>query len=335
MGAGFTRFLVRRFIFSVLAVLGATILVFALSRMAGDPRDLFAGTEGYAFTPEAWEMMGEELGLNRPLAFQYAIWLGKIVRGDWGQTLIGRVDVFSVIVEKIPATARLATVAWFFSTIIGIPLGVLSAVRRSTIWDYGGRAIALFGQATPSFWVGIMAILIFAVYLGWLPSGRSGDWKHFVLPTITLATEPLAGYLRLTRSAMLEILDSQYIVLARAKGVNSTSVVWKHALRNAIIPPLTVSGLLLAGLLDRLRYCRVCLCLAGGGQAGRAGRLGQRFSSPDWNRVTVHNCVRGALIYSGPHHTPWLTQESGTRRPIEMRQYTTPPLKLDVLPQAS
>ena len=249
MGAGFTRFLVRRFIFSVLAVLGATILVFALSRMAGDPRDLFAGTEGYAFTPEAWEMMGEELGLNRPLAFQYAIWLGKIVRGDWGQTLIGRFDVFSVIVEKIPATARLATVAWFFSTIIGIPLGVLSAVRRSSIWDYGGRAIALFGQATPSFWVGIMAILIFAVYLGWLPSGRSGDWKHFVLPTITLATEPLAGYLRLTRSAMLEILDSQYIVLARAKGVNSTSVVWKHALRNAIIPPLTVSGLLLAGLL--------------------------------------------------------------------------------------
>jgi ABC-type dipeptide/oligopeptide/nickel transport system permease component len=217
--------------------------------MAGDPRDLFAGTEGYAFTPEAWEMMGEELGLNRPLAFQYAIWLGKIVRGDWGQTLIGRVDVFSVIVEKIPATARLATVAWFFSTIIGIPLGVLSAVRRSTIWDYGGRVIALFGQATPSFWVGIMAILIFAVYLGWLPSGRSGDWKHFVLPTITLATEPLAGYLRLTRSAMLEILDSQYIVLARAKGVNSKSVVWKHALRNAIIPPLTVSGLLLAGLL--------------------------------------------------------------------------------------
>jgi peptide/nickel transport system permease protein len=217
--------------------------------MAGDPRDLFAGTEGYAFTPEAWEMMGEELGLNRPLAFQYAIWLGKIVRGDWGQTLIGRVDVFSVIVEKIPATARLATVAWFFSTIIGIPLGVLSAVRRSSIWDYGGRVIALFGQATPSFWVGIMAILIFAVYLGWLPSGRSGDWKHFVLPTITLATEPLAGYLRLTRSAMLEILDSQYIVLARAKGVNSKSVVWKHALRNAIIPPLTVSGLLLAGLL--------------------------------------------------------------------------------------
>ena len=249
MGAGFTRFLVRRFIFSVLAVLGATILVFALSRMAGDPRDLFAGTEGYAFTPEAWEMMGEELGLNRPLAFQYAIWLGKIVRGDWGQTLIGRFDVFSVIVEKIPATARLATVAWFFSTIIGIPLGVLSAVRRSTIWDYGGRVIALFGQATPSFWVGIMAILIFAVYLGWLPSGRSGDWQHFVLPTITLATEPLAGYLRLTRSAMLEILDSQYIVLARAKGVNSTSVVWKHALRNAIIPPLTVSGLLLASLL--------------------------------------------------------------------------------------
>ena len=249
MGPGFNRFLVRRLVFSVLAVLGATVLVFALSRMAGDPRDLFAGTEGYAFTPEAWEMMGEELGLNRPLAVQYAIWLGKMARGDWGQTLIGRVDVFSVIVGKIPATAKLAAVAWFFATIIGIPLGVLSAVQRGTIWDYSGRIIALFGQATPSFWVGIMAILIFAVYFGWLPSGRIGDWRHFVLPTITLATEPLAGYLRLTRSAMLEILDSQYIILARAKGVSSTNVIWKHALRNAMIPPLTVSGLLLAGLL--------------------------------------------------------------------------------------
>jgi peptide/nickel transport system permease protein len=217
--------------------------------MAGDPRDLFAGTEGYAFTPEAWDLMGKELGLDKPLVLQYASWLGRIVRGDWGDTLIGRVDVFSVIKEKIPATAKLAAVSWVFATIIGIPLGVVSAVRRSTVWDYSSRVIALFGQATPSFWVGIMAILIFAVYLGWLPSGRSGDWKHFVLPTVTLAIEPLAGYLRLTRSAMLEILDSEYVKLARAKGVSSQSVIWKHALRNAIIPPLTVSGLLLAGLL--------------------------------------------------------------------------------------
>ncbi len=217
--------------------------------MAGDPRDLFAGTEGYAFTPEAWDLMGKELGLDKSLVLQYISWLGRIVRGDWGDTLIGRVDVFSVIKEKIPATAKLAAVSWVFATIIGIPLGVVSAVRRSTVWDYSSRVIALFGQATPSFWVGIMAILIFAVYLGWLPSGRSGDWKHFVLPTVTLATEPLAGYLRLTRSAMLEILDSEYVKLARAKGVSSQGVIWKHALRNAIIPPLTVSGLLLAGLL--------------------------------------------------------------------------------------
>ena len=217
--------------------------------MAGDPRDLFAGTEGYAFTPEAWEQMGKDLGLDKPFVIQYALWLGRMVRGDWGETLIGRVDVFSVIKEKIPATAKLAAVAWVVSTIIGVPLGVLSAVRRATVWDYGGRVIALFGQATPSFWVGIMAILIFAVYLRWLPSGRTGEWEHFVLPTLTLATEPLAGYLRLTRSAMLEILDSEYITLARAKGVSSQSVIWKHALRNAIIPPLTVSGILLAGLM--------------------------------------------------------------------------------------
>ena len=249
MGPGFTTFLVRRFIFSILAILGATILVFALSRMAGDPRDLFAGTEGYAFTPEAWDRMGKDLGLDKPLPLQYATWLGKMLRGDWGDTLIGRFDVFKIIREKIPATAKLAIVAWIFATAVGIPLGVLSAVRRGTVWDYFGRVVALFGQATPDFWVGIMAILLFAVYLGWLPSGRSGDWSHYVLPGLTLGTGPLAGYLRITRSAMLEVLDSEYIKLARAKGVSPRAIVWKHALRNALIPPLTVSGLLLAGLL--------------------------------------------------------------------------------------
>jgi peptide/nickel transport system permease protein len=135
---------------------------------------------------------------------------------------------------------------------VGIPLGVLSAVKRGSVWDYLGRGIALLGQTLPVFWVGIMGILIFAVQLRWLPVGTMPDefsFKHFIMPAITLGWFSAAGYLRLTRSAMLDVMDSEYIKLARAKGVNSTMVLWKHAFRNAIIAPLTFSSLVLAGFI--------------------------------------------------------------------------------------
>ena len=147
----------------------------------------------------------------------------------------------------------LAGAAWILATAIGVPLGILSAVKRGTVWDYLGRGFAVLGHSLPSFWIGIAAILIFAVWLGWLPSGTMGvhgtSWKNFVLPTVILAWLPMAGYTRLVRSSMLEILDSEFVKLARAKGVPDTVVVWKHGLRNAVIAPLTFSGLLLAGLI--------------------------------------------------------------------------------------
>lgn len=252
-------FVTRRFLYMILSVLAATVIVFGLSRMVGDPRLLYAKPGGYGITEEQFEAIGVKPGLDRPLVVQYGMWLGKILKGDLGRTLVNERPVTKVIGEKIGNTLQLGLVAWILASVIGIPLGVLSATRRGSALDYLGRSFALIGQALPAFWLGIIFILIFGAYLGWLPSGTRGfhegfplAWgnvKFFVLPAITLALGAAAGYLRITRSAMLEVLDSEYVKLARAKGISGRAVIWKHAFRNALIPPLTVSSLLLVSLL--------------------------------------------------------------------------------------
>lgn len=248
-----TRFIVRRSIFAVLTVIVATFLILAMSRLAGDPILLYAKPGGYGFSPEQEQALREKIGIDRAVPIQYVIWLGNTLQGDLGRTILDEKPVARVITERIPATVQLSLIAWFGSTIIGVSLGVLSAVKRGSIWDYIGRGFALFGQALPSFWLGLVLILIFAVQLGWLPFGFRGDgvWdvKHWILPAITLGWGATAAYLRLTRSSMLEIMDSEFIKLARAKGVNYRTVVWKHALRNALIQPLTASTLILTGFL--------------------------------------------------------------------------------------
>lgn len=252
-------FLARRSLYAVLSLFAATAIVFGLSRMVGDPRLLYARPGGYGITQEQFEAIGKRLGLDEPLVVQYGMWVGRILRGDLGRTLLTERPVTKVIGEKIANTIQLGVVAWILATLIGVPLGVFSAVKRGSTTDYVGRAFALFGQALPAFWQGIMMILIFGVYLGWLPSGTRGfhegfplAWgnvKFFILPAVTLASHATAGYLRITRSAMLEVLDSEYVKLARVKGVSERSVIWKHAFKNALIPPLTVSSLLLGSLL--------------------------------------------------------------------------------------
>jgi len=239
-----------RLIFAIVAIWGATVIVFGLSRLAGDPRLLYAGAEGYGLTPEQYEAIGKSLALDRSIVVQYGTWLGRAARGDFGKSISGRQPVLQLIGEKAPATLKLGGLAFAFAVSLGVPLGVISAVKRGSPWDYLARGLAILGQALPSFWIGIVAILVFAVQLHWLPSlGRGESWREFVLPVVTLAWLPLAGYVRLTRSAMLDTLDSEYVKLARAKGVTYWAVIGKHALRNALIAPLTLSGLLLAGLL--------------------------------------------------------------------------------------
>ena len=252
------KFLAQRFVFAIMSLVAATLIVFVLSRMAGDPLLLYAKPGGYGMSEEQIAALSEKLGLDRPLIVQYFIWLGRVVTGDFGVTLLAERDVRTVVFEKLGATIQLGIAAFVLATLIGIPLGVVSAIPRGTVWDYLGRTFALLGQATPAFFMGIVGILIFAVTLDWLPpGGRPVDkpfWPHQVealaLPMITLGLLPAASYLRLTRSSMLEVLDSEFVKLARAKGVNVNTVIWKHAFRNALIPPITVSALILIGFLE-------------------------------------------------------------------------------------
>ena len=246
------RFLIRRFIFALISIVMATFAILAISRLSGDPLLLYANS-GYGITAEGERVIRERLGLDKPVPYQYILWLGRTLKGDMGETILDRKPVARIVFLKLPSTLQLGAVSWFLATIVGIPLGILSAVRRGTFLDYFGRGFALFGQAVPQFWLGLVLILIFSVYLEWLPAGLKGDsfWdlKYLILPAITLSWGAMAGYLRLTRTAMLEVLDSEYIRLARAKGVGATVVVWKHAFRNALIQPLTASTLILSGFL--------------------------------------------------------------------------------------
>jgi len=239
-------FIIRRLVFMVFTVVIVSAIVFGMSRARGDPRYIFLDNNT---TKEQWDAWGLEMGLDRPLVMQYFVWLGKAVRFDLGNSLWERRPVTDLIKTRLPNSLQLGGAAWLFAMVLAVPLGVLSAVRRWTLWDYFGRIIAMLGQALPPFWLGIMLILLFAVQFQWLPIGRKGGPDHLLLPAITLGWLAAAGILRLVRSAMLEVLDSEFVKLARAKGVTPWLIIWKHAFRNALLVPLTYSVLILSGFL--------------------------------------------------------------------------------------
>ncbi len=243
------KLILRKLAAIVVVLFGLTILVFSLSHATGDPRYLYM-TQYTRTSSEDWEAQGKAMGLDKPLIVQYLIWVGNAARGDFGNSVYYQRNSLEMILEAFPATLQLSGISFLFAVLLGIPLGVLSAVKRSTIWDYLGRSFALLGQSVPPFWIAIVLVLIFSVQLDWLPTSRRGDWQHYVLPIATLGWLPAAGLLRLTRSSMLEVMDSEFVKLARAKGVNSNAIVWKHAFRNALIAPLTFAMILLAGFMN-------------------------------------------------------------------------------------
>ena len=215
-------FVIRRLVFLILAIIAATLFVFALSRLQGDPRNVMLNV-GYV-SPEQWEQWGKDLHLDKPLVFQYFIWMGKgIFQGDFGYSLKTGQPVMQMVIGFAPASLQLGLSATLFVLLTGIPLGMLSAVKRGTIWDVIGRTFAVFGQALPPFWLGIMLILIFSVNLDLLPSGTRGHdatgfldrLTYFIMPAITLGWLASAGLMRLVRSSMLEVLDSEFVKLAR------------------------------------------------------------------------------------------------------------------------
>jgi peptide/nickel transport system permease protein len=235
-----------------------SILIFGLQQlMPGDPALILAGEE--RGDPAVLAAIRAELGLDRSIPEQYLIWMGKVLTGDFGFSWRIRVPVSELILTKLPVTFQLATMAFLIAIIIGVPLGILSAVRKDTPADWAANGAALFGISTPNFWLGIMMILLFSVELGWLPpSGYVPIWEDpvqslatTIMPAFVLGTGVASVLMRHTRAAMLNALSQDYVRTARAKGLRERVVVWKHALRNALIPVVTLGaiefGRLLAG----------------------------------------------------------------------------------------
>ncbi len=213
--------------------------VFFLARMIGDPVTFAVPDD---FTLEEIEYFKERLGLNDPILLQYADFLWDALRLDFGESFRAGRPAWDVVRDRLPATLQLSGAALVLSIVMGIPLGVIAAIRREGLIDYVARLLALFGQAVPNFWLGLMLILFVAVNVGWIPTGGRGGIESIILPAIVLGTGPAAAIMRFTRSAMLEALRQDYVRTARAKGLSEYSVVVRHALRNSLLSVVTLIG---------------------------------------------------------------------------------------------
>ena len=239
-------YFVRRALQSVVVILGVSVAVFLVLRISGDPAQLLLSM--YA-TPEDIEAFRRILGLEDPLMVQYWRFLSRAIRGDFGNSYLSHLPVSYLVRIHLPATIQLAVVSMAISLAIGMPAGIIIAVKRGTVIERIVMLLALFGQSAPTFWIGIMLILIFAVRLNWLPAGTSGSWRHIVLPAITLAGYTTTMVTRITHSSMVDVLQRSYVTVAHAKGLCPRAVVVRHALRNALIPVVTLVGLRLGTLL--------------------------------------------------------------------------------------
>jgi peptide/nickel transport system permease protein len=241
-----TTYFTRRLLQSLIVLLGVSFVVFFILHLTGDPALVLLPPDA---SPEDVRRFRQAMGFNDPFLVQYGRFLGGALRGDFGQSIRHGESAFHLVAERMPATFELAGAALLIALVLAIPAGIISAVRRNTVIDYVSTVIALLGQSMPTFWLGIMLILLFSVQFHVLPSSGRGGLEHLVLPAVTLGLFTTARITRLTRSGMLEVLGQDYIRTARAKGVSDPPVVWKHALKNAAIPIVTIVGIELGTLL--------------------------------------------------------------------------------------
>ena len=239
------RYILIRLIQSIFTLIGVSIIVFSLARLSGNPLDVLLPDEA---DDETFERISELWGLNDPWYIQYFTFVKNASRGEFGPSFKwqGR-TAMELVFLHLPATLQLAGFSIIVSVLLAVPIGVMSAVKKGTMLDTVGKLIALLGQSLPSFWLAIVLIWIFAVKLGWFPTSGRGGFDHMILPGVALGWFSVASFMRLTRSSMLNVLDSEYIKLARIKGLPEWKVVWKHGLKNAAIPPLTVFGAIVVG----------------------------------------------------------------------------------------
>jgi peptide/nickel transport system permease protein len=242
-------YFLKRCIQIIPVVIGISVLTFFLTRLTGDPTALILGLDA---TPDAIARFRAENGLDQPLVVQYLRFLAGALRGDFGISIRYREPAMDLFMERVPATIQLAGTALLMSIIIGIPLGVLAALRRDSLFDNGVRLLALLGQAVPTFYFGLLMIILLSVQLRWLPTGGrgDGDWRHLFMPAFTLAIGLVALIARFARSSVLEVMENDYIRTARAKGLSEAGVVIGHMMKNSMLPVVTIIGLQVGALLS-------------------------------------------------------------------------------------
>lgn len=234
------RYIIKRILLSGVSLVLLSITIFCLVRITGDPAILMAEPGA---KEEDLQAIRREFGLDKSYVVQYLVFVKNILRGDFGKSIYYRIQVFELYLQRLPASLLLAAAAMALSLLIGIPVGILSAVRVNTWFDNFGKIFAVLGLSLPSFWVGLMLILTISVYLNWLPTSGADSAKHIIMPAFALGWGFAAGHMRLARSAMLEVLGSEYIKLARIKGLSERLVIAKHAFKNAVIPVMTYAGI--------------------------------------------------------------------------------------------
>lgn len=242
------NYLIRRLLLALPVLTGVALLVFGMVRMPpGDPAEMMAGVHA---TEEMVEKIRRDLGLDQPLHIQFARFMGGLFQGDLGTSIRTGKPVWDEVWERFPHTMELTAASMLIATVFGMLAGIISAARPYSLFDYTSMFLALVGISAPVFWLGLMLMLLFAVKLNWLPAAGSGTLAHLVLPAFTLAAASMALIARITRSSMLEVMRQEYVITARAKGLPEKTVVLRHALRNALIPVVTIIGLRFGTLLS-------------------------------------------------------------------------------------
>jgi ABC-type dipeptide/oligopeptide/nickel transport system permease component len=234
------KYILRRLGYSVISLVLLSLTIFFFVRVTGDPAVLLV--EPGASKADL-DQIRQQFGLDRPLFIQYWHFVSSLVRGDFGQSFYYRTPVLELYLSRLPNSLMLAAAAMALSLLIGIPSGILAAVNVNGWWDRVGKIFSLLGLSLPSFWVGLVMILFFSVYLGWLPSSGAGTASHMIMPAFALGWFFAAAHMRMTRSSMLEVMGSEYVKLARLKGLPERLVITKHAFKNALIPVLTLAGI--------------------------------------------------------------------------------------------
>src|SRR5262245_24065851 len=239
-------FLGPRLFRALVALWLVSTVVFVVMRLSGDPVPLLVPPDAPL---SEYERVAKDLGLDRPLPVQYAVFIGNVLRGDFGRSIHFRQPAWRVVMGYVPATAELALAAFGLALVVAVPVGLLSAVKRNSPLDHTTMGVALVGQSAPTFFLGILFILLFSLKANWFPTSGRGGWSHLVLPALTLGAFAMASIARLTRSAVLEVLRQDYVRTARAKGVPELAVVVKHTLKNAALPVVTITALQFGTLL--------------------------------------------------------------------------------------